>query len=239
MISMEKIRIILPTYNEKENLKVLLPELFRVFSKHKLNADVLVIDDNSQDGTVDFIEKMEQKHPVKLIKRDGKIGIGSAYIRGFKESLNDGKEIIFEMDADLSHSPEYIVQFIKKIDEGFDLVIGERKKIVGWNFYRKMISFGGNFIGRNLAGIKIKDLTTGYRAYRSNLLDSISLDKIESNGYAFQLETLFRSLSNGFKVGSVPIVFYDRQKGKSKLSKRDMIEFFVLALKIRLGLIDV
>jgi dolichol-phosphate mannosyltransferase len=165
--------------------------------------------------------------------------LGSAYIRGFKESLYDDKDIIFEMDADLSHNPEYIMQFIKKIEEGFDLVIGEREKIVGWRFYRKMISMGGNFIGRNLAGIKIKDLTTGYRAYRRDVLSSMNLDKIESDGYAFQLETLFRSLSNGFKVGSVPIVFYDRESGKSKLSKWDIVKFFVLALKIRLGLIDV
>lgn len=233
-----KIRIILPTYNEKENLKILLPKIFEVYKKNELNGDILVIDDNSPDGTADFVEKMGGKYPVKIIKRSGKMGLGSAYIRGFKESLKDRKDIIFEMDADLSHDPKYIPQFVKKIDN-FDVVIGERKEITGWNWYRKLVSWGGNLVGRKLAGIKIKDLTTGYRAYKSDVLSSLNLDKIESNGYAFQLETLARSLSNGFKIGSVPIIFHDRRKGKSKLSKKDVIEFFTLALKIRLGLIDV
>jgi len=142
------------------------------------------------------------------------------------------------MDADLSHDPKYIPEFIDKINGGFDLVIGERKSVVGWNWCRKVVSWGGNFIGRNLAGIKIKDLTTGYRAYRKEVLKSICLDKIESNGYAFQLETLARSLSKGFKIGSVHIIFHDRKNGKSKLSKRDIIEFFILAIKIRLRVID-
>lgn len=230
-----KIRVILPTYNEKENLKILLPRLFEVFESNGLNGDVLVVDDNSPDGTADFAEETGKKYKVKVIRRKEKMGLGSAYVRGFKESLKDGKDIVFEMDADLSHDPKYIPKFVKKINETFDVVIGERKEVKGWNFYRKAVSWGGNFIGRNLAGIKVKDLTTGYRAYRKGVLESIDLSEINSSGYAFQLEMLARSLSKEFKIGSVPIVFNDRKGGKSKLSKSDIMEFFILALKIRLG----
>lgn len=236
---MLKIRIILPTYNEKKNLKILLPKIFEVFKKNKLDADILIIDDNSPDKTSDFVEEMSKKFPIKLIKREGKRGLGSAYIKGFKESLKDNKDIIFEMDADLSHKPKYIIDFINKINEGYDFVLGERKKIIGWSFYRKLLSRGGNLIGKYLAGIDVKDLTTGYRAYKKEVLNKIDFNKIESNGYAFQLETVYRSLSNGFKVGSVPIIFSDRESGSSKLSNWDIIEFFILALKIRLGLINV
>jgi len=239
MSRMNKIRVILPTYNEKENLKLLIPELFNIFRENNLDADVLIVDDNSPDGTADFVETISKTYPIKLIKRECKMGLGSAYILGFKESIKDGVNIVFEMDADLSHKPEYVIHFIEKINQGFDMVIGEREKIVGWSIYRKMISRTGNLIGRYLAGIKISDLTTGYRAYRKDVLKNIDLDKIESNGYAFQLETLYRGIAGGFKVGSIPIIFYDRQNGKSKLSKWDMLEFLILAIKIRLGLMNV
>jgi len=234
----QKIRIVLPTYNEKENLKILIPKLFKIFKKGEIDGDVLVVDDNSPDGTADFAEKLGKKYSIKVIKRKKKMGLGSAYITGFKASLKDKKDIIFEMDADLSHDPQYIPEFIKKINGGFDIVIGKREKVVGWNWYRKLVSWGGNFIGKNLAGIKVKDLTTGYRAYRNKVLKSINLNKIKANGYAFQLEMLSKSLSKGFKIGSIPIIFYDRKKGKSKLSKWDMLEFSILALKIRLGFLD-
>ena len=179
-----------------------------------------------------------KKYSIKVLERERKLGLGSAYVLGFEESLKDGKDIIFEMDSDLSHDPKYIPEFIKKINDGFDVVIGVREKVIGWSVYRKLVSWGGNFIGRKIAGIKIKDLTTGYRAYRKEVLKSINLDKIKSSGYAFQLEMLSRALSKNFEVGSVPIVFYDRKMGMSKLSKWDIIEFFILAIKIRLGLLN-
>jgi dolichol-phosphate mannosyltransferase len=239
MILMQKIRIILPTYNEKKNLKILIPTIFKIFEKNKLDGDILIIDDNSPDKTADFVEEMKKNYPIKLIKRKSKRGLGSAYIEGFKNSLKENKDIIFQMDADLSHKPKYIIDFIKKIDEGYDIVIGKREKFIGWGIWRKAISRGGNLIGKYIAGINIDDLTTGYRAYKKEVLNSINLKKIESNGYAFQLETLYRSISNGFEVGSIPIIFTDRESGKSKLSKWDVVEFFILALKIRLRLIDV
>jgi len=233
-----KIRIILPTYNERENLKSLVPKIFEVFERNKLDGDVLVVDDSSPDGTVPLIKEFSKKYPIKIIEREKKSGLGSAYILGFKKSLEDKKDIIFEMDSDLSHDPEYIPDFIKKINSGFDVVIGERGQVEGWGWYRKLVSWGGNFIGRNIAGVKIKDLTTGYRAYKRNLLESILLNKINSNGYAFQLEMLGRASEKDFKIGSVPIIFHDRLRGQSKLSKWDMLEFFILAIKIRLGLLN-
>lgn len=234
-----KIRVILPTFNEKTNLEILLPNLFKTFKENNLDADVLIIDDNSSDGTGIFAEKMKKKNKIEVIHREKKLGLGSAYLVGFKKSLKDDIDIIFEMDADLSHKPEYIVDFIKKIKEGYDVVIGERKKIIGWGVYRKTVSKFGNLIGKNIAGIKIMDLTTGYRAYKREVLSSINLDKIESEGYAFQLETLYKTIKTGFKIGTVPIVFYDRKNGKSKLSKKDMIEFLKLSIKIRLRRVDV
>ncbi len=234
-----KIRVILPTFNEKTNLEILLPNLFKIFKENNLDADVLIIDDNSSDGTGVFAESMKKKNHIEVVHRENKLGLGSAYLLGFKKSLQANIDIIFEMDADLSHKPEYIIDFIRKIEDGYDLVIGVREKIVGWGLYRKTVSKAGNLIGRNIAGIKIKDLTTGYRAYRKEVLSSINLDKIESEGYAFQLETLYRTIKNGFKIGAVPIVFYDRKNGKSKLSKKDMIEFLKLSIKIRLRRVDV
>ena len=235
-----KIRIIIPTFNEKSNLELLIPSLLNVFKKNKLNADILIVDDNSFDGTGVFIEKMKNKnYPINVIHRKNKLGIGSAYLIAFKRSLEEGIDIIFEMDADLSHKPEYLIDFLEKINNGYDVVIGERKKIIGWGIYRKFVSRSGNLIGKIIAGVKINDLTTGYRAYKKNVLKSLDLDKIESEGYAFQLETLYRSIKKGFKIGSIPIVFYDRKNGRSKLSKKDMFEFLIISIRIRLGRIDV
>ena len=234
----QKVRIVLPTYNERENLGILIPRVFEVFDENNIHGDILVVDDNSPDGTADLVESISNYYPIRLLKRDKKMGLGSAYIDGFEKSIEDGVDIIFEMDSDLSHDPKYIPEFVKKINDGFDVVIGVREKVVGWSLYRKLISWGGNFIGRNLAGIKIDDLTTGYRAYRKKVLESIDLKKIKSRGYAFQLEMLARAYSEGFNIGYVPIIFYDRKKGKSKLSRWSMLEFFTVAFKIRMGLLN-
>ena len=235
---MTKLRIILPTYNECDNLKKLIPNLFDVLKENKFDADVLIIDDNSSDNTYKLVKKLKEKYPIKFIRRKQKMGIGSAYVLGFKKSIKDNVDIIFEMDADLSHKPEYIIEFVKKINQGFDVVIGEREKIVGWSFYRKIVSRGGNLIGRFIAGVKINDLTTGFRAYKKEVLEKINIEKIESDGYAFQLEMLYRAKCSDFKIGAIPIIFYNRKKGKSKLSKKDMINFVFLSFKIRLGFID-
>ncbi len=234
----QKIRIVLPTYNERENVKILIPRIFETLRKNKLDVDILAVDDSSPDGTADALASLGKKYPIRVISRASKMGLGSAYLAGFRESVKDKIDIIFEMDSDLSHDPSYIPGFVEKINEGFDVVIGERKEYIGWKWNRKLISWMGNSLGKHLAGIKINDLTSGYRAYRMKVINKMDLDDITSNGYAFQLEILAKAKSEGFKIGSIPIVFYDRKRGKSKLAKRDMVEFLTLAVKLRLGLAD-
>ncbi|MFB6076083.1 MAG: polyprenol monophosphomannose synthase [Candidatus Aenigmatarchaeota archaeon] len=231
----QRIRIVIPTYNERENIRVLIPEIFEVSERNSLDIDILIVDDNSPDGTGEFAKELSNEYPVNVLERDEKSGLGSAYIRGFEESLNDGRDIIFEMDADMSHKPEYIPSFLEKIEDGFDVVMGERKDVVGWGLYRRTVSWGGNFIGKIIAGIDIDDLTTGYRAYKREVLEHIDLYSIDSDGYAFQLEILSKVLDENFNVGSVPIVFHDRKRGKTKLSNWDILEFFKVATKIRLS----
>jgi len=243
-----RIVIVLPTYNERENIKVLIPEIFKIFKENKIDGKVIVVDDSSPDGTSNVVEKLKEKNKEKfiinLIKRDKKLGLGSAYIYAFRYILNnpnDIPDVIFEMDADLSHSPDEIPKFLEKFSEGYDVVIGSRRikggKIIGWNKTRKFISLVGNFIGKYLAGIYVSDLTSGYRAYKREVLEKISLKNVESDGYAFQLEMLARAKNKGFKIGTVPITFYDRISGKSKLSRKDLINFLLIAFKIRFNLL--
>ena len=204
------------------NINILIPKIFKIFKENKINGDILIVDDNSPDGTANLAKKLSKKYPIKILEREKKLGIGSAYVLGFKKSLEDKKDIIFEMDSDLSHDPKYIPEFIEKINSGFDVVIGERKKVVGWNWYRKLISWGGNFIGRNIAGVKIKDLTTGYRAYKRHVLDSINLDKI--NSYIDSSNILFLI---GFPTAQTPINLTD--KVFSAINKADKPFFFILS----------
>jgi len=237
-----KVSIVLPTYNERENVKRLIPRIFQVFKENKIDGNIIVVDDNSPDGTADAVKELQEKYPIILIERPKKMGIGSAYITGFKKALENGSDIIFEMDADLSHDPKNIPNFIKKVDDGFDVVIGSRRtdggRIIGWSWYRRLISWGGNFIGRCIVGINgVDDITSGYRAYRKDILKRIDLEEIESNGYAFQLEMLGKFDKIGSRLDITPIIFHDRYSGKSKLSKRDVINFFLIALKLRMGLI--
>lgn len=232
-----KISIVIPTYNEKDNVKILIPRIFEIFRKNKINGKLIIVDDNSPDGTSNVIRKFKRSYPITLITRKKKMGLGSAYITGFKKALKENSDIIFEMDADLSHPPEFIQEFIKKIEEGYDVVIGARTisggKIIGWSIYRKIISKIGNLIGKYLAGVYIDDLTSGYRAYRKEVLKNIELNDILSNGYAFQLEMLARCYRKGYKIATIPIKFLNRIYGKTKLSIKDIIEFFLVSMKIR------
>jgi dolichol-phosphate mannosyltransferase len=237
-----KIGIVIPTYNERENIKKLIPKIFEIARKNKLNIEVLVVDDNSPDGTAEVVKKFQERFPITLIKRSTKLGLGSAYIAGFKKFLQNDVDVIFEMDADLSHDPKYIPNFLQKIHQNYDMVIGSRYikngAIQGWSIYRKILSRGGNFIGHFLAGFKINDVTSGFRAYKKGILEKVNLDLIKSSGYAFQLETLYRVLKYRGKVIEIPFVFTDRTRGKSKISKKDIVEFLNIALKIRLGLLN-
>lgn len=232
-----KISIVVPTYNEKDNIKILIPKIFETFRKNKIDGSLIIVDDNSPDGTSKIVRKFQKRYPIILIVRKKKMGLGSAYITGFKRALKENASIIFEMDADLSHPPEFIPRFINKIEEGYDVVIGARTiaggKIIGWSIYRKIISKIGNLLGRFLASLAVDDLTSGYRAYRREVLKGINLDEIYSNGYAFQLEMLARCSRKGYKIATIPIKFFNRIYGKSKLSIRDIIEFLMISIKIR------
>ena len=235
-----KVSVVIPTYNERENIKLLIPKIFIALKRSKVNGNIIIVDDNSPDGTSEVVKKLQKRYrKIILIKRPKKLGIGSAYIEGFKVALNKNSEIIIEMDGDLSHNPIYIPKFIKSIKD-CDVVIGSRYKkggkIVGWNWYRKLVSIGGNQIGRYIAKIDIEDITSGFRSYKKEVLKNV-INEIKSSGYAFQLEILARCIKKGFKVRTIPIIFYDRKKGKSKLSKKDILSFLLIALKIRLGMI--
>jgi dolichol-phosphate mannosyltransferase len=236
-----RIAIVIPTYNEKENIVMLIPRIFSVMKKSGINGSVLIIDDNSPDGTYQTAVNLSRKFKgLKVIKRTRKLGLGSAYVHGFSIMMNKEFDAIMEMDADMSHNPEYIPDFVKALRNG-DVIIGSRKitngDVVGWNFYRKLVSNGGNLLARFFTGIMVKDMTSGYRAYKSSILRSVNMEKIKSNGYAFQIEMVYRCARKGAKVKEIPIVFIDRKFGKSKLSKKDMIEFLKTGIKIRLGLI--
>lgn len=232
-----KIAVILPTYNEKDNIAHLIPEIFAVFTEEGIDGQIIVVDDSSPDGTSEFVEDLQNRFPIILMKRKSKLGLGSAYVMGFKKALENNTDVIFEMDADLSHSPSEIPEFLEKINAGCDVVVGSRTvpggKISGWGMTRKLVSWTGNFIGKYLAGVYVSDLTSGYRTYKKEVLEKINLDKVESSGYGFQLEMLARARDENFKIGIVPITFANRSSGSSKLSKKDLITFFIIALKIR------
>lgn len=217
--------VILPTYNEAENIE----KIIRKVKRHKV--DILVVDDNSPDGTAKLAEGMN----VNLLKRDKKEGLGKAYIAGFKHAMNE-YDILFEMDADLSHQPKYIHDFLKEIEEN-DLVIGSRYvkngKIENWNLYRKTVSFVGNLFGKYVAGLKVKDCTSGYRAIRTELLKKIDLDNLIGGGYSFQISLLKQCQRKNARIKEIPIVFVDRKKGKSKLGKKEMTEFIKTCLMLR------
>lgn len=229
-----KVSVVIPTYNERENIKGLIPEISDVFEKNGINGNLIVIDDSSPDGTAREVENLRERYPIVLIKRGQKLGIGSAYVTGFKKAMDLNSDIIFEMDADFSHDPEYIPEFVKSLNN-YDLVLGSRYikggEIENWSLWRKMVSKGANILAKILLGLKVNDITTGYRAYRKETLQGIDLDKIKSNGYEFQAEILFRVVERGFGIKEIPIVFVDRRTGRSKLSKIEIINFFIFCIR--------
>lgn len=229
--------VVLPTYNERDNIENVLKGVFSVFAEANIDGFVIIVDDGSPDGTA-AIAKGMRNGKITVLERGKKLGLGSAYVMGFRKALEMGADAVMEMDSDLSHDPKDIPRFAQALMYA-DAVIGSRRinggKIVGWNFYRHAISWGGTFIGTLIAGLKIADITSGYRAYRADVIKSIDLSAIRSEGYAFQLEILFRAMKKGFKVKEIPITFVDRRFGKSKISEKDVFEFFGRAIALRLG----
>ncbi len=228
------VSVVLPTYNERQNVGVIIPWIFRVFGVCGIRGKVIVVDDNSPDGTSEEVERLSSEYDILLIKRKEKLGLGSAYIAGFREALKCS-DVVFEMDADLSHSPEEIPNFLEAL-AGCDVVLGSRYvpfgRIENWSLDRVVISRAGNLIAQQLLRLRIKDITTGYRAYKTQVLEGIDLDLINSNGYAFQAELLYHISGKGFHITEIPIVFRDRKYGESKLSKKEIASFVGLCLSI-------
>ena len=211
--------IVVPTYNEKQNIERLISSLLGAGP----DVNVLVVDDNSPDGTAEYVEAIAANNPrVRLIRRPGKMGLGSAYITGFKDALEHGAEILIQMDADFSHDPRYIEDFREAIEEN-DLVVGSRYvkgvNVVNWPIDRLLLSYFANFYTRVITGLPIHDATAGFKCFRRKVLESINLDDIISDGYCFQIETTFRAWRKGFRIAEIPIVFVERHSGTSKMSK--------------------
>jgi dolichol-phosphate mannosyltransferase len=231
-----KTLLIIPTYNEVENLPPLLNEIL----KYAPETDILIVDDNSPDGTGELADKISGENAsVHVLHRAGKLGLGTAYIAGFKYAIAHDYDAAFEMDADFSHDPRYLPDFLRAIEDA-DLVIGSRYIRGGgtpsWSLIRRFISGGGNIFARFMLGIPVHDCTAGYRCYRRRVLETIDLDTIQSQGYAFQIEMVYRTRQHGFKIVETPIIFKDRRVGKSKMSRKIVIEGFTYVIRTRLGI---
>src|SRR3989304_1086865 len=204
-----KILVIIPTYNEKENISTILPLVL----KQDQEIEVLVVDDNSPDGTGGMVEELNASNPrIKLISRAKKSGLGTAYIAGFDYALRNGYDYIFEMDSDFSHDPNYIPDFLKAIKDS-DLVLGSRYikgvNVVNWPIARLLLSYFANVYARVVTGLPLFDATGGFKAFRRLVLEQVALDRVESEGYSFQIEMSMRAWKKGFRIGEIPIVFVD------------------------------
>ncbi|GAC1383901.1 MAG: polyprenol monophosphomannose synthase [Herpetosiphon sp.] len=226
--------VIVPTYNERPNIALLLP---KILAQPRLS--VLVVDDGSPDGTGELIASQLGNDRVHLISRAGKQGLGTAYIAGFRYGLERNARFLFEMDADFSHDPTYLPQLLEEAETTYDLVIGSRYVPGGgttdWGVGRRLISQGGNLYARLLLGMNVSDLTGGYRCYRATALRSINLDDVRSNGYSFQIEMAYHIKQAGCTIGEVPIIFPDRRVGASKMSKHIVAEALINVIKLRIG----
>jgi dolichol-phosphate mannosyltransferase len=213
--------VIVPTYNERENIPRLIPEIL----SRDPRLEVLVVDDNSPDGTGGLVTAMAAEDPrIHLLARPGKLGLGTAYLDGFRWGLNRGYDCLFEMDADFSHDPAHLPKFLEAIDS-YDVVLGSRYlhgrvTVVNWPIGRLLLSYFANVYARWVTGLPLADATGGFKCFRREVLQAIELDRVESNGYAFQIEMSFRAWKKGFRLGEIPIMFVDRDIGESKMSKK-------------------
>jgi len=232
---MPKALVIIPTYNEAQNVEKIVTE---VLQQSEI-VEVLIVDDNSPDGTADLVKKMmENNTRVHLIQREKKMGLGTAYVAGFKYAIQHQFDFVFEMDADFSHNPKEIPIMLSKMD-GCDLLIGSRYvkgvNVVNWPMKRLILSYSANIYTRVITGMPVHDATAGFKCYKRKVLEAIDLDSIRSNGYAFQIETNFLAWKKGFVIKEMPIVFVDRRVGVSKMNKKIVYEaaFMVWKLKAR------
>lgn len=237
----EKILVIIPTYNEIENLGNIVPRVV----EQGPDIDVLVVDDSSPDGTGELADRLASDDPrIHVLHRENKEGLGRAYLAGFKWALERDYQYIFEMDADFSHDPKFIPGFLRAVEDA-DLVIGSRYKdgvnVINWPMSRLLLSKGANLYSHWITGLALTDSTGGFKCFRRRVLEAIDLDAVHSNGYAFQIEVSFRAWKKGFRLVEIPIVFVDRVEGHSKLSKKIIREavwmVWFLRLKAMFGLL--
>jgi dolichol-phosphate mannosyltransferase len=231
---MKKTLVIIPTYNEIDNVSKIIPEILA----QDEGFNVLVVDDNSPDGTAALVKEMQKNNDrIHIIERPSKLGLGTAYVAGFKYALSNGYDYVFEMDADFSHDPKALPSLLAKAEE-YDLVIGSRYisgvNVVNWPMSRLILSYAANVYTRLITGLPVRDATAGFKCYRRAVLESLDLDSIKSNGYSFQIETNFMAWRKGFKIFEVPIVFVDRQAGTSKMSKHIVYEAAWMVWKLKL-----
>lgn len=231
---MKKTLVIVPTYNEADNIEIILSKIIEL---NIPNLEILVVDDNSPDGTHEIVAQVAKRDlRVKLLKRDAKTGLGKAYVEGFKYAIKERYDHIFEMDADLSHDPKDIPRFLEKIKIN-DLVIGSRYKtgvnVVNWPLPRLLLSLGANWYTRLITGLPIMDCTAGFKCFRRQVLEDIDLNNISSDGYAFQIEMTYKAWKKKFKICELPIIFVDRSKGDSKMTRKVMREAAWIVWKLR------
>ena len=236
---MSKTLVVIPTYNEKQNIEIILERVLGAGP----DIEVVVVDDNSPDRTADLVTAAAANNPrLHLIKREGKQGLGTAYIAGFKYALKAGATLVMQMDADLSHDPRYIPDMLEAV-KSHDLVIGSRYikgvNVINWPMERLILSYMANVYTRVITAMPVHDATGGFKCFRREVLEAIELDDVISDGYCFQIEMNFRAWRRGFRIKEVPIVFVDRHSGTSKMSKRIIWEaiykVWILRLKGLMG----
>jgi dolichol-phosphate mannosyltransferase len=233
---LERALVVVPTYNERDNLSRLVPLIL----KQDPRLDVLIIDDASPDGTGAVADRIAADEPrLHVLHREGKLGLGTAYIAGFRWALERDYDVVFEMDADFSHDPAHLPQFLHAIRE-YDLVLGSRYlhgrvTVVNWPIPRLLLSYAANLYARWVTGLPVTDATGGFKCFRRQVLQAVELDRVGSEGYSFQIEMSLRAWRKGFSLGEIPIVFADRDLGESKMSRKIIWEavWRVWVLRIR------
>jgi dolichol-phosphate mannosyltransferase len=231
-----RVLVIVPTYNERENIARMIDTVLA----QDRRIEILVVDDGSPDGTAEIVEGMMSRHPgrVHIHKRPGKMGLGTAYLAGFRIAIERKYDFVMEMDADFSHDPSHLPQFLQSI-EGADIVLGSRYRdgkvtIVNWPISRLLLSYYANVYARMVTGLPVWDATGGFKCFRRKVLEAIDLTAVKSNGYAFQIEMSFRAWKKGFRIVEIPIVFVDRTEGASKMSKAIVREAVWMVPRLRL-----
>jgi dolichol-phosphate mannosyltransferase len=230
----ERALVVVPTYNERVNLPLIVPLILQQDAR----IEVLVVDDNSPDGTGRLADEMAASNPrIHVLHRPGKAGLGKAYLAGFRWALECGYDFIFEMDADFSHDPKFLPEFLQAIETA-DLVIGSRYRagvnVINWPISRLLLSLGANEYARRVTGLPLTDSTGGFKCFRRRVLEAIDFEKVKSNGYSFQIEMSFRAWKQGFRLVEIPIVFTDRVEGQSKMDKRIVREAIRMVWWLRL-----